>query len=304
MSEIKELFQATGYNGVNEKEADAIIYKWVMENHPSINQTLKDYSKTPDSNNSDDSDDTIVQSLKDTFKKNIETDSSSSDQENLQAPLPNLKTLHQPIQDFVNSINNNPELSSLDIIARIHTFVINKMSYSYEEAKNETSMSSNYNKVLQNYTSGDCDNHATFAIALLRYTDFKPENIAFLAEAADYGRIKGGHAVCIVNVDDQFYILDMNMENEALLENMTYVGYAAKEDHNGKTVPQIASIEPMILYPIQKGEEALYYYDTFIKYLSKTFSEIEEEVNNTDTPENTHDATAPPIENSLPSPMP
>ncbi|MCK5283985.1 MAG: transglutaminase domain-containing protein [Alphaproteobacteria bacterium] len=352
MSKIIKLFQTAGYDGVNEKEADATIDKWgkdFIREHPSIEQSMKDYFKETNIKIDDFGD--FIASIKKNTKNSMD-----KDQENLQAPLPDLKNLPPPIQKFVNSINNNPDLSSLDKIAIIHNFASKEMDYNHKEAKNETSISSNYNEVLQNYKSGDCDNHATLEIALLRYTGFPPEDITFLGGYFGYRcptEEEIEHAVCIVNVDDQLYILDSNMKNPEPLTNKTvlnvfdtfyvldmnmedakkfaitdpdidptdisiittYSGHHANESKNEEEGNYVnVLIKPVMLHPIQNSKESLIYYDPITKKLeekllkTEAFSEVEEEVNNANAPENipenTHDAAAPLIENSLPSPMP
>lgn len=124
--------------------------------------------------------------------------------------IPDRKDLPTDISEFLDSLEGK---SDMEKIRSIHEFTVNNLTYAYPSGEDETT---GPRDMIYGPRVGDCDDFAFFECALLRYAGF--EDVAFFGgdikyqEASSNASLGGeGHAVAVVEVDGERYLLDLNL---------------------------------------------------------------------------------------------
>lgn len=201
----------------------------------------------------------------------------------IRGALPDQSTLPQHIKDFLAHVKTLPVLERA---THIHKFVIDNMQYDEAKSRQDIvtgNVSMNYADVLRNYKKGDCDNHATLEIALLRYSGVKPQDISWISGQFKYDEDgkeiqNAKHNAAILKVDGAYYLLDMNFEKPVPLGGkLTAKGEMAKENVGSVVATLLGDgvadyfetrhlamdvkIKPSLLIPLSPDQDVLVYQD-------------------------------------------
>lgn len=189
-------------------------------------------------------------------------ESTQQEIRDLQGKLPDKKDLPQDIQDFLKKLDSK-KLDDVDKIQKIHEFIGNRIT----SRKESDDPVGNFNDALN--TEGDCDNYATLASGLLRYSGFDKGNIYFVVATAEYNFenksrfkpghdiLREGHAVVIARSGESHYVIDNNLIKPYPLDNNMQAEVHVKIGF----VPQKAtySLDPAWVIKIDGDPDSYYF---------------------------------------------
>lgn len=153
--------------------------------------------------------------------------------------LPELQTLPPFIQNFIHDLKGLEKLEKVNLIQKFVNGII-----TWRAEKGEPHMSS-FSEVLHKNGFGDCDDFAAAKFALLQYAGFPKSDIGILSTTmASYDdEPTGTHALALVHIDGNTYVLDNNFEDAAKLNpDMTATGFPTNDTTSNYTTSQILTI--------------------------------------------------------------
>lgn len=148
-------------------------------------------------------------------------------------PFEALSDQHQNIIEDLKSVE------PFEAITVINQFTNDRIVYSHHEMKTEAAETTSYAEAMDRKT-GDCDNFATEKLGLIKATGIEVDAAYFVGCVAIYGsqhqesqeRLQdmttkgGGHALAVVSINGQHYVLDSNLREPALLtDNFRVEGF-------------------------------------------------------------------------------
>ncbi|MGB4058165.1 MAG: transglutaminase-like domain-containing protein [Alphaproteobacteria bacterium] len=171
--------------------------------------------------------------------------------------FPDKEDLPQKMQDFLKSIET---LSPIEKMKKIHEFALNTMTYQVE---GNNDIPGGLGGILGKNGKGDCDDYASLEFALLHYAGFKDEDIEFLTGKMKYTAngtqvADAAHAVAIITINGQPYLMDMNMKEPVPLNpNGTAKGLTSAEGGQQGNIPIEVKITPWHILKAN-GDEVIY----------------------------------------------
>lgn len=134
--------------------------------------------------------------------------------------LPSITELPLPVQSFLKELEG---LSPPEKIELIHTFSLNYIQYDWEEMIQKLSGGDGSLRPFHEITRDPvdvCGGYAVFESALLRYAGFEDEHIALMIVYAKHDNQENvGHAVTVVKLQEELYVLDSFLKNVSSLGN-------------------------------------------------------------------------------------
>lgn len=191
----------------------------------------------------------------------------TSGAEPLQAP-PSLSQLPPHYREFIDSIRNTEPLGepSYEKMKQIHDFTLENMTYIAQYGDIPISLKD----IIEDGNIGDCDDYASHNMALMRLADFPPESMDMVTAMYDYTDSDGAslgalpHAAVTVGLNGQTYLLDMNMQDPAPLENMTASGQLSSEGESpyaGQTI-NVSISDPAAVVNGQADNNPVIYFES------------------------------------------
>lgn len=161
---------------------------------------------------------------------------------------PDRNELPAPINDFLDGIAS---MSPVEKIQKIHQFTLGYMRYEPGDPFDENF--SSIPRVIAADGKGDCDDYASFEFGLLKLAGFEPENIEYLqgtytnttkSQLGSY-TTKGIHAVTSVTVDDQPYLLDLQLSSPVIMDRNLEASLTPERKNNPYTTE--VKINPFLI---------------------------------------------------------
>ncbi len=127
--------------------------------------------------------------------------------------LPDVDELPKKVRDFVKDVSNIH--NNVEKFGMIHNFVQANMRYS-----TGNDVFTPIEDLLNDFSYGDCEDHARVVGALSVYAGMKPESVHYLAGSFKYDGYQKDfpkHAVLLLEEQGRFFVSDLNIEEIAEL---------------------------------------------------------------------------------------
>ncbi len=188
------------------------------------------------------------------------------DVRDMQDDIPSVDSLDPKIQTFIEDIKDLPKPDQAHLV---HQFVTGNMQYSHTEAAGQDNVTFNKEDVLENWKTGDCDNHASMTGVLLEHVGFEKKDMALVSVNVTTGiegggSVSGPHGVLVAKIEDEQVLFDLNMaEPVTLNENYSATGPAAFDEYpdNEGAVRHVQFDEVLAVNPLDKEQNAVVFPD-------------------------------------------
>lgn len=189
---------------------------------------------------------------------------------------PPFESLPKDIQDLIERISDLPPLEKLQ---EIHNATLSMMRYDAKELVRDQSKGFSIKHVLERGNYGDCDDYSAFETGLLQYAGFERENINFVYTSVEYnGDESFSHTAVMVEVEGEFYYLDMNLKEPVLYDGkapmngtVAYVkgmdGKIGNQDVAGQTVS--VEITPTMVFSMNRNDPSYFYENALTKIIGE-----------------------------------